>query len=97
MESINQKQLLRSQNIMLSAYQKSKVGVGNVLLPRTQLGCLVLRLALSSKAAGKSDTLVQLGGDRFLYKLRKIRNMLHVGSVCTHVLLHVCARACVYT
>lgn len=79
---------------MLSAYQKSKMGVGNVLLPRTQLGCLALRLALLSKAAGKSDTLVQLRGDCFLYKLRKIRNMLHAGSICTRV--HVCTHDCVY-
>lgn len=74
---------------MLSAYQKSKVGVGNVPLPRTQLECLALRLALPSKAVGESDILVQLRGDCFLYKLREIMNMLHV--VC----MYTCSSACV--
>lgn len=81
---------------MLSAYQKSKVGVGNVPLPRTQLECLALRLALPSKAVGESDALVQLRGDCFLYKLREIMNMLHVVCMYTCSSACVCTHDCVY-
>lgn len=87
MEFINQKWLLRSQNIMLSAYQKSKVGVGNVPLPRTQLGCLTLRLALASKAV-HSRTAAW-----WLLSLQTEENYEHA-TCCLYVHMFLCMCVC---
>lgn len=87
MEFINQKWLLRSQNIMLSAYQKSKVGVGNVPLPRTQLGCLTLRLALASKAV-HSRTAAW-----WLLSLQTEENHEHA-TCCLYVHMFLCMCVC---